>query len=147
MSIIIRVLINAVALWAATLLPGITLGGATALEKIGTLLAVAVIFGVINGVLKPMIKVVGCGFYIATLGLISFVVNALLFLLVDWIATQLALPYDVESFWWALAGAIVVGVVSFVLSLVVPDKKDRKDDRRDERRDRRYNQEYDAWGR
>jgi len=115
-----------VALWVATLLvPGISVGSDDVLTQIVTLLLVAVIFGLINAVLKPIIKVVGCGLYVFTLGLIALVVNGLLFLLVGWIAKQLDLPFEVASFWpAAVVGAIVVGLVSFVLNLVVPDGDD-----------------------
>lgn len=126
MGILIKVGITAVALWVATLIvPGIELGAGTTLAKLGTLIAVAVIFGLVNAVLKPIIKTVGCAFYLLTLGLIALVVNGLLFLLVDWIAEQFALPFDVANFWpAAVLGALVVGIVSFVLNLVVPDGKD-----------------------
>ena len=66
------------------------------------------IFGLVNAVLKPIIKVVGCGFYILTLGLISFVVNALLFLLVGWLADELELAFVVDGFWAGFWGAIIV---------------------------------------
>ncbi|WP_020573566.1 phage holin family protein [Actinopolymorpha alba] len=125
-SIVVRVVINALALWAATLVvPGIALGGTSTAAKVGTLLAVAVIFGVVNAVLKPIIKVVGCGFYVLTLGLISLVVNALLFLLVGWLASQLHLTFTVDGFWAGFWGAIIVSLASFVLSMVVPDKLER----------------------
>lgn len=124
MGILIRLGITAVALWIATLVvPGISLTGDSAAEKVFTLLVVAVIFGVVNAVLRPIIKTVGCAFYILTLGLIALVVNGLLFMLTGWIAEQLDLPFEVESFWpAALVGALLVGVVSWVLNLLVPDR-------------------------
>lgn len=128
-GILIKVAVTAVALWIATLIvPGIKVGGGDPLAMIGTLLAVAVIFGLVNAALKPIIKTVGCAFYILTLGLIALVVNALLFLLVGWIAEQFDLSFQVEDFWpAAVLGALVVGIVSFVLNLVVPDGKDDDD--------------------
>lgn len=120
----VRILINALALLVATLLPGIAIGNETTAGRTGTLLAVAVIFGVVNAVLKPIIKLVGCGFYIVTLGLISLVVNALLFLLVGWLAGQLSLQFTVAGFWAGFWGAIIVSLVSFALSVVIPDKFD-----------------------
>jgi putative membrane protein len=86
-----------------------------------------VIFGVINAIIKPIIKVVGCGFYILTLGLISLVVNALLFLLTGYLANQLHLGFHVDGFWAALFGALIVTVVSFVLHLVIPEPNRRND--------------------
>jgi putative membrane protein len=122
MGLLIRVVINAVALWITTLVvPGISVSGSTAARTVLTILAVAAIFGLVNAILKPIIKVVGCVFYILTLGLISFVVNALLFLLVDWLSGELDLPFTVDGFWPAFWGAIVMAVVSWLLSLIIPD--------------------------
>lgn len=123
-KILLKVLVTAVALWVSTLLPGIDLGTGTVLEKIATLLVVAVIFGVINAVLKPIIKTVGCGFYVLTLGLLAFVVNGLLFWLASAIANQLDLPFHVDGFVAAVLGALLVGVVSFLLNLAIPDDRD-----------------------
>jgi putative membrane protein len=124
MGILIRLGITAVSLWIVTLLiSGITLGGDSTLTKVGTLIAVAVIFGVVNAVLRPIIKTVGCVFYILTLGLVALVVNGLLFLLTSWIADLLDLPFHVDKFWpTAVLGALLVGVVSWLLNLFVPDK-------------------------
>jgi putative membrane protein len=126
MGILIRLVVSAVSLWIATLvIDGIHLTADTVPKKIGTLLAVAVIFGIINAVLRPIIKVIGCGLYVLTLGLISIVVNALLFLLTSWIAGQLSLPFHVDNFWpSAILGALLVGVVSWLLNMLVPDGGD-----------------------
>jgi putative membrane protein len=123
----IRIGVVAVALWVATgLVGGIESGGSSTLTRIGTLLLVALIFGLLNDVLKPLIKVVGCPFYVLTLGLIGLVVNALLFLLVGFIAEGIGLPFTVDGFWSAFWGAIVVGIVGFVLHLVIPDRYDQR---------------------
>jgi putative membrane protein len=126
MGILIRLVVSAVSLWIATLvIDGIHLTADTVPKKIGTLLAVAAIFGIVNAVLRPIIKVIGCGLYVLTLGLISIVVNALLFLLTSWIAGQLSLPFHVDNFWpSAVLGALLVGIVSWLLNLVVPDGSD-----------------------
>jgi putative membrane protein len=126
MGIIIRLIITAVSLWIATLLiKGIELTTDSVPQKIGTLLAVAVIFGLVNAVLRPIIKVIGCGFYVLTLGLVAVVVNGLLFLLTSWIAGQLELPFHVADFWpSAVLGALLVGVVSWLLNMLVPDGSD-----------------------
>jgi putative membrane protein len=123
MGILIRLIISAVALWIATLvIDGITVSGSPG-EKAGTLVIVAVIFGVINAVLRPIIKLVGCWAYVLTLGLISLVVNGALLMLTSWIAEQLDLPFHVDEFWpTAVLGALLIGVISWVLSLAVPDK-------------------------
>jgi putative membrane protein len=123
----IKVVVTAVALWVSTLLvPGITVGGSDGAAKIGTLLVVALIFGLVNAVIKPVIKTVGCAFYILTLGLIALVVNALLFLLVGALSGSLGLPFDVDGFWAAFWGAIIVGLVGFGLHLIIPDRYDRR---------------------
>jgi putative membrane protein len=122
-GIVIRIVISALALWISTLvLDGITVEG-TAAEKAGTLLVVAVIFGIVNAVLRPIIKVLGCWAYALTLGLIAIVVNGALLMLTSWIAGQLDLSFHVDEFWpTAVLGAILIGVVSWLLNLVVPDK-------------------------
>ena len=126
MGLLIRLVINAVALWITTLVvPGIEVSGSTTWRTIATIVIVGAIFGLVNAILKPIIKVIGCLFYILTLGLISFVVNALLFLLVDWLSGELDLPFTVDGFWPAFWGAIVMTVVSWLLSLVIPDPGDR----------------------
>ncbi len=124
MGILIRLLITAVAVWVSTALPGIALTSDTTGKKILTLLAVAVIIGLVNAIIKPIVKVVGCAFYILTLGLISLLVNALLFWFVSWLADKIHLGFHVDGFWSAFWGAIIVAVVSWVLSIVVPDGKD-----------------------
>lgn len=127
LALTIRVAVVAVSLWVATLIvPGIDDTAGTTGARIGTLVAVALIFGLVNAVLKPLIKVVGCPFYVLTLGLIGLVVNALLFLLVGYIADGLGLPFSVGGFGAAFLGAIVVGVVGFVLHVVIPDRLDQR---------------------
>jgi putative membrane protein len=127
LALTIRVAVVAVSLWVATLIvPGIVTTAGTTGAQVGTLIAVALIFGLVNAVLKPLIKVVGCPFYILTLGLIGLVVNGLLFLLVGAIADGVGLPFSVEGFWAAFLGAIVVAVVGFVLHVLIPDRYDRR---------------------
>jgi putative membrane protein len=120
---LIRIVVNAFALWITTLVvSGIDLSGRSTTTNVLTLLAVALIFGVVNAVLKPIIHVIGCVFYILTLGLFALVVNALLFLLTDWVAGVFDLPFNVDGFWPAFWGAIVMAIVSWALSLIVPDR-------------------------
>ncbi|MEU2612974.1 phage holin family protein [Micromonospora sp. NPDC007271] len=120
-GLLIRVATTAVAFWLATLIiPGITLNAATVTEKVLTLVLVAAIFGVVNAVLQPIIKTVGCAFYLLTLGLIALVVNGLLFLLTSWIAGQAGLPFHVDGFWpAAVLGALLVGIVTWLLGTVL----------------------------
>ncbi|WP_219412817.1 phage holin family protein [Pseudonocardia nigra] len=127
LALTIRVAVVAVSLWVATLIvPGIATSTGDTGTQVATLVVVAIVFGVVNAVLKPLIKVVGCPFYILTLGLIGLVVNALLFLLVGAIASGIGLPFTVDGFWAAFFGAIVVGVVGFLLHVAIPDRLDQR---------------------
>jgi putative membrane protein len=129
MRFLIRVLVSAAALAVATwAVAGIELTAASGWSKVGTLLAVAVIFGLINAFLKPLIKVIGCAFYVLTLGLVALVVNALLLWLTSVIAGHLNLPFHVTGFWPAFWGAIIVGVVSWLLNLLIGDDRRRDKD-------------------
>jgi putative membrane protein len=124
MKLLLRILIVAAALGVAHLLvSGIELRGGSTLSKIGTLIAVALIFGIVNAVIKPIVKTVGCLFYVLTLGLIGLVVNGLLLWLCSWVAGKLTLPFHITGFWPAFWGAIIIGIVSWVLSLVFDDRK------------------------
>ncbi|WP_204046268.1 phage holin family protein [Acrocarpospora phusangensis] len=120
MKVIVKILVVAASLWVATqVVDGITVGGSDTAKQIGTLLAVALIFGIINTLLKPIIKVVGCAFYVVTLGLFALVVNAGLLYLTSWIAEQIDLPFHVAGFWAAFWGAIIIGIVSWLLDLIL----------------------------
>jgi putative membrane protein len=134
MKILVRVLVIAVALAvAAWVVPGIkltawTLHGTGAIsndaEIAKTLIIVAVIFGVINAVIKPIIKAVGCAFYLLTLGLIAIVVNGALLYLTSYIAyDKLHQPFHVTTFLAAVEGALIVGIVSWVAHLVLRDEE------------------------
>jgi putative membrane protein len=124
MKILLRILVAMAALGvAAWLVPGIVLTGHDTAAKTLTLLVVAVIFGVVNAVLKPVIKTVGCAFYVLTLGLVAIVVNGLLLWLTSWIAfDKLHEPFHVTGFWPALWGALIVGIVSWVIHLILGDE-------------------------
>jgi putative membrane protein len=125
MYLLIRAVMTAAALAVATwLVPGIELTSGSTASKVGTLLAVAVIFGVINAILKPIVKTVGCLFYVLTLGLIALVVNGLLLWLASWVAGKLSLPFHITGFWPAFWGAIIVSVVGWLLGVLVPDRLD-----------------------
>lgn len=120
-GLLIRLASTAVAFWLATLIiPGVRLESDSITDQVTTLVLVAVIFGVVNAVLQPIIKTVGCGFYLFTLGLIALVVNGLLFLLTSWIAGQAGLPFHVDNFWPAgVLGALFVGIVTWILGVVL----------------------------
>ncbi|WP_308286922.1 phage holin family protein [Actinomadura parmotrematis] len=119
MRILLKVAITAAALWAATeLISGITVTGDTVGRRALTLIVVAIVFGVVNAVIKPIVKTLGCAFYVLTLGLFGLIVNALLLLLTSHLAGRLDLPFHVDGFWPAFWGAIVVGLVGWLLHLL-----------------------------
>jgi putative membrane protein len=120
MKFVLHILVVAGALGVAHLaISGIELQGGTGWSKAGTLIVVALIFGVVNAVLKPIVKTVGCALYVLTFGLIGLVVNGLLLWLCSWVAGKLSLPFHITGFWPAFWGAIIVGVVSWVMGLVL----------------------------
>jgi putative membrane protein len=124
MRFLLRVVVSATALAVATwVVPGIQLLAGSDWTKVGTLLGAAAIFGVINAILKPLIKVIGCAFYVLTLGLAALVVNGLLLWLTSVVAGDLTLPFHVTGFWPAFWGAIIVGLVSWVLHLIIGDER------------------------
>jgi putative membrane protein len=124
MKHVIGVLVSAAALGvAAWVVPGIVVAGHSDASRAETVLIVALIFGVINTVLKPIIKTLGCAFYVLTLGLAALVVNGLLLWLASYLADQLKLPFHVTGFVAAVEGALIVAVVSWVLHLVLGDKR------------------------
>jgi len=124
LGIVLRLAISAMAVWLSTLIiPGIEVTAKTTWGTVGTLVLVALIFGVVNAVIKPIIKVVGCAFYVVTLGLIALVVNGLLYLLVSAISGWLNIPFHVANFWpAAVLGALLVSFVAWILGLVIKDR-------------------------
>jgi putative membrane protein len=124
---LVRIAVVAVALWVASrIVPGIDIEGGTTGLLIVELVGVAAIFVAVEELVKPAIRTLGCLFYILTLGLIGLVVNALLLMLVGWLADRIGLPFVVGGFWAAFWGAIVVAVVSALLHLVIPNRLDNR---------------------
>jgi putative membrane protein len=122
-NLIIRLLANAVALAVASwIVSGITLEGATTGRRIITLLIVAAIFGIVNAVVRPIVKLLSLPFIILTLGLLIFVINAAMLLLTSWITGKLDVQFHVDGFWAALLGSLVITVVGMLLNVVLPDK-------------------------
>jgi putative membrane protein len=121
--LLVRLLATAVALAvAAWLVDGISVGPGTDTERALTLLGVAVIFGLVNAIVRPILRLLTLPLVILTLGLFLLVVNALMLLLTEWIAEQFDLAFQVDGFWSALLGALIVTVVSFLINVVLPDK-------------------------
>ena len=123
MRFLVRLLAGAVALAvAAWLIDGITVGPGTTGERVLTLLAVALIFGLVNAIIRPIVRLISIPLFIITLGLFTFVVNALMLMLTAWIGDWFDLAFEVDGFWAALLGALVISVVTFVLNVILPDK-------------------------
>lgn len=121
MRFLIWVVVNALALAAATgLLSGITLTGASQGDRVVTLVLVALVFGVVNAVVRPVVKLLSFPFIILTLGLLIFVINALMLLLTSWLSQQLGLGFHVNGFVTAILGAIIVAVATWVLEHLLP---------------------------
>jgi len=117
MRFLLRILVNAAALWvAAQFVPGIHAGGP------GSFLAVAVVFGLVNALVRPLLKLLSCPVILLTLGLFTLVINALMLMLTAWVGRQLGIEFAVDTFWAAFLGALIVSIVSTVLSWLIPDK-------------------------
>lgn len=122
MTIVLRILVNAAALWAAArLFDGITLS-----SEWVSILIVAVIFGLVNAIIKPITKLLTFPITIVTLGLFTLVINALMLQLTDALTDRLT----VDGFWTSVFGGLVISLVSWALSAFLPDE-DRRDRRRE----------------
>ena len=121
----IKVLVNGVALWvAAYLVQGIQLAQnrASTSSQLVTVLWVAVIFGVINALIKPVMTILSLPVIILTLGLFVLIVNAAMLQLTSWFAGQFSLDFHVDHFFWdAVLGSIIITIVSMILNAVLPD--------------------------
>lgn len=125
MGILIRVVLNAIAVWVATLLVGgVGVTADTTGKKVLTLVVVGAILGLVNATIKPVVKLLSLPLVILTLGIFALIVNALLFWLVAAISNAAGAPFHVDGFWSGFWGAIVVSIVSWLLSVVVPDGDD-----------------------
>ncbi|HEV7420622.1 MAG TPA: phage holin family protein [Mycobacterium sp.] len=122
---LLRAGLTGFALWVVTLVvPGIEfVGGDSTLQRVGIIVVVAVIFGLVNAIIKPIVQFVSIPLYILTLGLIHIVINALMLWITSWI-TQNTTHWGlyIDDFWWtAIWAAIVLSIVSWLLSLLVRD--------------------------
>ncbi|HET8780686.1 MAG TPA: phage holin family protein [Agromyces sp.] len=128
MRFIVRVIVVAFALWLTTLIvSGVRVDPyeETTLATVLTYLLVALIFGVVNAIVGTFIRIVAFPLYLLTLGLISFIVNGLLLLLVAWISSLLGFGLVVDGFWWGVLGALVLGLISWLIGLIVRPSSSR----------------------
>ena len=126
---VVRVIVNAVAFWLTTVIigtfsstPGISMtayGAQGVVETVLTYLLIALIFGLVNGIIGNFIRIVAFPLYVLTLGLLALVVNALLLLLVSWISSQIGFGLNVRDFFWGVIGALILGIISWLLGIVL----------------------------
>ncbi len=123
MGVLVRLIIQAVAIWVATiLLPGLAGGRRrpSTLTTVLVFLAVALVFSLVNAIVKPVVKVLSLPLYLLTLGLFGLVVNALMLMLVGWLSGHTSYGLRVDDFMTAVIGAIIIAIGSVVLTAVVP---------------------------
>ncbi|WP_343601545.1 phage holin family protein [Mycobacterium sp.] len=124
-SFLLRAALTGFALWVVTLIvPGLSfVGGDTLVARIGIVLVVAVIFGLVNAFVKPVVQILSIPLYVLTLGLFHIVVNALMLKITAWITRHTThWGLQIDHFWWtAIWAAVVLSIVSWLLSLVVRD--------------------------
>jgi putative membrane protein len=118
---IIRTIVNACGLAvAAWLFDGIRITGSSDRNKALTLVVVALVFGIVNEFVRPVVAFLSIPLYLITLGLFFFVVNALMLLLTSWVADQFDVGFHVRGFWTAVFGAIVISLITWWIGLLFP---------------------------
>jgi putative membrane protein len=122
MRFLLRLIINAFALWLTTLIvSGVTVRPyeATTSANVLTYLLIALIFGVVNAIVGTVIRIVAFPLYVLTLGLISLIVNAFLLFIVSWISDAMGFGLHIDGFWSGVLGALVLGIIAWLLGLIV----------------------------
>lgn len=122
MRFLIKVIVVALALWLTTfIVSGVRVvpWEETTVATVLTYLLIALIFGLVNAIVGTFVRVVAFPLYVLTLGLISFIVNGLLLLLVAWISSLMGFGLVVDGFWWGVLGALVLGLISWLIGLIV----------------------------
>ena len=118
MHVLLRLLVNAAALWVATrLVPGISYTGDGV-----SLFGVALVFGVLNVLIKPILFLLSLPFIIVTLGLFYFLINVLMLYVTDWVVPD----FEIRTFWWGALAAIIVSIVNGLLHPLLPDPRERR---------------------
>jgi putative membrane protein len=122
MRFLVKVIVIAFALWLTTfIVAGVNVVPYenTTIATVLTYLLVALIFGLVNAIIGTFIRVVAFPIYVLTLGLVSFIVNGLLLLIVDWISGLMGFGLRIDGFWWGVLGALVLGLISWLIGLIV----------------------------
>ena len=127
MRFILKVIVVAFALWLTTIIvTGVRVVPYedTTVATVLTYLLIALIFGLVNAIVGTFVRIIAFPLYVLTLGLISFIVNGLLLLLVAWISDLMGFGLVVDGFWWGVLGALVLGLISWLIGLIVRPSKD-----------------------
>ncbi|WP_409048644.1 phage holin family protein [Microbacterium sp. HA-8] len=129
MRFIVRVVVNAFAIWVVTLMPALQVSvtpfapGET-LQLVLTLLLVAAIFAIINTVIGTVIKVLAFPLYILTLGLISLVINGFLLWFTAWITSFFGFGLDVGDFWWGVLAALIISIINWIFGIILRPRRE-----------------------
>ncbi|TFC41817.1 phage holin family protein [Cryobacterium sp. TMT1-21] len=118
---LLKLTLNAVALWLTTVLvAGVSLQpyANDTFSVVMSYLLIALLFGFVNGVVGTFVRIIAFPLYVLTLGLISLIVNGLLLMLVAWFTDVIGFGLVIEDFWWGVLGALVLGIISWLLNLV-----------------------------
>ena len=119
----VRIIVNAAALWLAA-----RVVGGIEIEGVGSLVITAIIFGVVNALIKPVVHLLGCPLSCLTVGIFALIINAAMLVLTAAIAGWLDLDVSVEWFWPALWGALVISLTSAILSALIRRRPKRSPD-------------------
>ncbi|HEY9307726.1 MAG TPA: phage holin family protein [Microbacterium sp.] len=129
MGFLIRVVVNAFAIWVVTLIPALQVTvvafppGET-LQLVLTLLIVAAIFALVNTIIGTVIKVLAFPLYILTLGLIGLLINAFLLWLTAWLTHWWNWGLRVEDFWWGVVAAVIITLINWIFGIILRPRKD-----------------------
>ena len=122
-NFILRTVVNGFALYAAVfIVPGIVPDNPSPISWVW----LALIFGVLNALVKPLIKMLSCAVIFLTLGLFTLVINTAMFYLTSWVGSYFGAGLRIENFWAAFLGALIVSAISFFLNIFLKDDKKKK---------------------
>ncbi|MDO5033897.1 MAG: phage holin family protein [Actinomycetaceae bacterium] len=116
MKLVWKIIANMVGIWLASLIvPGITLPSSEGiLQALGVLAVIAVVFTLVNMIVRPLVKLLSFPIYVLTFGLFALVVNALMFLLTGWMTAQIGFGMEVSGFWAAFLGGLVTAIIASI---------------------------------
>ncbi|WP_100814655.1 phage holin family protein [Microbacterium lacus] len=133
MRFIVRVVINAFAIWVVTLIPDLQVrvtpfAPGETLQLVLTLLLVAAIFALVNTVIGTVVKIIAFPLYILTLGLISLIINGFLLWLTAWVTSWFGFGLTVGDFWWGVLAALIIAVINGIFGIILRPQRQRRRD-------------------